>query len=512
MTQCVLYARLSTKEQEEGGYSIPAQEALLRDYIAKQGFDLVDTYVESKSARKSGRMEFNKMLKFIQNSDDPIAIVAEKTDRLSRNFKDMGAIGELILSGKATLHLVKEGKVVDKDSRSSETFILDIQVAMAKNYSDNLSEEVKKGLNERAKQGWFGSKAPYGYVNNKGNKIEPISIHPVESLLVRRAFELRSSQEHSLQGICDILHDEGYVFKPHKPKMTKATLDLMLKNVFYKGQFVMKGVTYPGKHLPLITPEQYDMAQQQERPQASKKRRYAFTGLIRCASCHCGITAKIQKGRHIYYHCCNFYKDCDNKGFYLKESDLSQQLGEAIRLLQVSEDKVQLIVESLKRSHAEEVQHHKSHMASIQQQLNSVEDKLGRNYDKHLNGDIPDHLWKTHHERLTKQQATLTSALRQHQRANLNYIESGQQLLQLASNAYGLFNSQSPMEQRKLVNATLYNLVLDGKTLRYDYKKPFDLFAQMNNRTIWWAVLDSNQRPPQCQCDALPTAPTAHLI
>ena len=28
----------------------------------------------------------------------------------------------------------------------------------------------------------------------------------------------------------------------------------------------------------------------------------------------------------------------------------------------------------------------------------------------------------------------------------------------------------------------------------------------------WWAILDSNQRPPQCQCDALPTAPTAHLV
>ena len=30
-----------------------------------------------------------------------------------------------------------------------------------------------------------------------------------------------------------------------------------------------------------------------------------------------------------------------------------------------------------------------------------------------------------------------------------------------------------------------------------------------NSMNKWWAVLDSNQRPPQCQCDALPSAPTA---
>ena len=35
---------------------------------------------------------------------------------------------------------------------------------------------------------------------------------------------------------------------------------------------------------------------------------------------------------------------------------------------------------------------------------------------------------------------------------------------------------------------------------------------KLSEESKWWAILDSNQRPPQCQCDALPTAPTAHLL
>ncbi len=505
-----LYARVSTVEQEEGGYSIPAQEKLLEDYMEKKGLILVKKFVEASSASQKGRIGFNKMIEAVKSSDEPVAIVVEKTDRLLRNHWDYALLGDLVRAGKVEIHLVKQADVIHVNSGSTDKLMFGFHATMAAYYSDNLAEEVKKGINERVSQGWFTSKAPYGYVNNKNNTVLPISVDPQQALLVKRAFELRSSQDHSLQGICDILHDEGYVYLPHKPKMTKATLDKMLKNVFYKGQFVFKGNIYTGKHKPIITPEKFDMAQERTHPQAAKKRKYAFAGLIKCASCGGGITAQTQKGKYTYYHCSNFYKHCDNKGVYLNEKDLSNQFAEAIRSLQVPQESMQLIVDSLKRSHADELKHHKSHMASIQQQLNSVEDKLGKNYDKHLDGSIPEQLWKKHHDRLTQQQATLTKALRQHQRANLNYIESGQQLLQVASNAYNLFVQQEPMEQRKLVTATLYNLFLDGKTLRYDYKKPFDLFAKINNRTIWWAVLDSNQRPPQCQCDALPTAPTAH--
>ena len=57
------------------------------------------------------------------------------------------------------VHLVKEGVIVSKTSRASDKFMHGIKVLMAKNYVDNLSEEVKKGHCEKAEQGYCPSKA-----------------------------------------------------------------------------------------------------------------------------------------------------------------------------------------------------------------------------------------------------------------------------------------------------------------------------------------------------------------
>ena len=42
--QAVVYARVSSKEQEKEGYSIPAQLKLLKDYAAEEGFAVVQEY------------------------------------------------------------------------------------------------------------------------------------------------------------------------------------------------------------------------------------------------------------------------------------------------------------------------------------------------------------------------------------------------------------------------------------------------------------------------------------
>ena len=73
-------------------------------------------------------------------------MLVEKTDRLYRNLKDWITLDELDIE----VHLVKEGVVLSRESRSSEKFMHGIKVLMAKNYIDNLSEETRKGMTEKA--------------------------------------------------------------------------------------------------------------------------------------------------------------------------------------------------------------------------------------------------------------------------------------------------------------------------------------------------------------------------
>ena len=80
---------MSSKEQREEGYSIEAQVRLLRDYTVKQGFVIVQEFIDVESASKSGRVGFNEMLAYLRKHSACRMILVEKTDRLCRNPKTM---------------------------------------------------------------------------------------------------------------------------------------------------------------------------------------------------------------------------------------------------------------------------------------------------------------------------------------------------------------------------------------------------------------------------------------
>ena len=145
--RAVLYARVSSKDQEKEGFSIPAQTRLLRDYAEANGIEVVKEFVDVETAKRAGRRNFGEMLKYLKKRGPTCRIVlVEKTDRLYRNLKDWVMLDGMELE----IHLAKEGVVLSDDSRSTDKFMHGIRVLMAKNYIDNLSEEVKKGMTQVA--------------------------------------------------------------------------------------------------------------------------------------------------------------------------------------------------------------------------------------------------------------------------------------------------------------------------------------------------------------------------
>ena len=94
--KAVLYARVSSKEQEKEGFSIPAQLKLLNKYAEDNRLQVVQEYVDVETAKKSGRTGFTEMIKFFRKeaeSKHPSlcrTLLVEKTDRLYRNLKDWG--------------------------------------------------------------------------------------------------------------------------------------------------------------------------------------------------------------------------------------------------------------------------------------------------------------------------------------------------------------------------------------------------------------------------------------
>src|SRR3954469_8410515 len=232
--QAVIYARVSSKEQEKEGFSIPAQIKQLKEYAAANGFAVAQEYVDVETAKQTGRAAFGEMVAYLKAHPSVRVMLVEKTDRLYRNLKDWVTVDELDVE----MHFPKEGVVLSRESRSSEKFMHGIKVLMAKNYIDNLSEEVRKGMQEKAEQGFWPSMAPLGYRNitgPEGKKI--IAPDPDVAPIIFKLFDWYAAGTLSLREAARKVRAEGLVHRKSGAPVPVSTVHAILRNRLYAGVF-----------------------------------------------------------------------------------------------------------------------------------------------------------------------------------------------------------------------------------------------------------------------------------
>jgi len=493
--KAVLYARVSSKEQEEG-FSIPAQLKLLKEYARENRLRIVEEFIDAETAKKAGRTKFNEMVKYFKEHTDIKIVLCEKTDRLYRNFKDYCTIDDLNLE----IHLVKENEILNKYSKSHQKFIHGIKVLMAKNYIDNLSEEIRKGMNEKVNQGYYPSLAPLGYCNSikliNGDKVKIIEIDDQTSPTVKKLFELYATGSYSLKDIAEYANKEGLRNKKGN-KFVKCTIHKMLKNPIYIGYFRWNNILYKGKHSPIVSKELFDAVQsafnRHNRPKNPIKHKFAFSGLLTCGKCRCAITSEIKKGKYVYYHCTGYKGKCGNKA--IREEVLIEKFGEIVKKVQIDSNILNWLKEALKESHKDEKKYHNSQIDNLQKQYAKYTNRLGRVYEDKLDGIITKEFFEEKYKLWTKEQQDIFALIEKHKNANANYYEQGIKILELTQKLYSVYFQKNPKEKGQLVNLLLSNCTLNDGNLCPTYKKPFNLLVEEPSRILWWRRRDSNSRP-----------------
>ncbi|MGE3784518.1 MAG: recombinase family protein [Alphaproteobacteria bacterium] len=293
----VIYARVSSKEQEKEGFSIPAQLKLLKEYAGAQGLAVVQEYVDVETAKQTGRTAFGEMVGYLRVHPSVRVLLVEKTDRLYRNLKDWVTVDELDVE----IHFPKEGVVLSRDSRSSEKFMHGIKVLMAKNYIDNLSEEARKGQQEKAEQGIWPTKTPLGYLNITGpDGRKVIAVDPDIAPVISKLFEWYGTGEYALKDVAKKARAAGLAYRRSGASVPTSTVHSILRNRLYTGCFEWNGNLYQGKHEPLVSIELWERVQGvMDGRNVTKHRRmihdFAFSGLIACAKCGCLVVGEIKK-------------------------------------------------------------------------------------------------------------------------------------------------------------------------------------------------------------------------
>jgi site-specific DNA recombinase len=256
--QAVIYARVSSKEQEKEGFSIPAQLKLLKEYAAANGFAVAQEYIDVETAKQTGRTAFGEMVAYLKAHPSVRVMLVEKTDRLYRNLKDWVTVDELDVE----MHFPKEGVVLSRESRSSEKFMHGIKVLMAKNYIDNLSEEARKGMQEKAEQGIWPTKTPLGYRNvtgPDGKKI--IATDEAIAPMIAKLFEWYARGDISLKEAARKAHAAGLAYPKSGAKVPVSTVHTILRNRLYTGWFEWNGKLIQGKHEALVPVELWERVQ-----------------------------------------------------------------------------------------------------------------------------------------------------------------------------------------------------------------------------------------------------------
>jgi len=454
MNNAISYARVSSVEQRERGLSIEAQIRFIRKYARDHDLKIVREFVEVETAKVTGRPRFLEMFEFLKETPGCKIILVEKTDRLYRNFQDMVDLDNLGVD----IHFTKEGAIVGPNARSSDKFMHGIRVLMAKNYSDNLSEEVRKGLHEKVLRGEWPHGAPWGYKNNR--ETHTIDIDPAKSAFVKWLFKRYAVGDISVKR----LHEEYMAFN-NGIVLGKSYISKILSNPFYKGQMLWKGSIYPAVHEPLIDTPTWETVQlvldaSSKPPYARRYKLFTYSRLIKCCYCGCSIVGEIKKGKYIYYHCSEKRGPCKENG-YIRQELLDEQFLAAIRKLKMDDNEfedqmkaIQTLKEKEKADIVEEEQ-------CLRNRIKEVQTELEMLYRKQR--DLSSHRFaiRDEHDSILEELSDLTERLKDIQTPRVSIYTDHERLLDFANRAVKLFLNGTLEIRRKVIETMFEGIVME---------------------------------------------------
>ena len=509
----LIYARVSSKEQEVEGFSIQAQLELLRGFAMTQRMKVLHEFVDVESASMRGRTRFGEMVAFLRkNRSKCNTILVEKTDRLSRNLFDYATLDEL----GPTIHFVKDGTILSPDSKSSEQFIHGIKVLMARNYSQNLGEETLKGMLQKAKSGLYPSAAPSGYRNVEGTDQRRIIVPNSDAPTITRLFEEFASGQYSLTTLAAKARAEGWVIGGRR--LNRSTLHLILRKRIYTGDFDWNGETYQGKHVALVSREIWERVQalfdrRIDTKQHRIKHDFAFTGFIRCGHCGCGLVGELKKQKYVYYHCTGHHGKCGEP--YTREKVVEERFGAALKELVIPPGILKWLQETVSESDVTERAARDREVKRLEEERRRIESKLNILYEDRLDGRITPDTYDRKSQDLRNQSQGLARRTENILAAAPAPVQQAINLMDLTSRAADLFAVQPPHEKQAFLRLVLKSASWQHGELRTEFENPFESLRRSNQlnlrkarelgvktttEEIWLPDMDSNhdsrlQRP-----------------
>ena len=405
-TPVALYARVSSDRQDVD-LSVAAQLRALREYAHKNDYVVVREYVdEAESGRVADRPEFRKMIDEAAKPEAPFReILVWKFSRFTRKREHAVAFKSMLRRKGVRVVSITE----QADDTATGRLLEGIIESVDEFYSENLAEEVRRGMREAASRGfWVASRTPYGYnrvmVQDGAKKRPTLEIDPDTAPVVKRIFDMAESAT-GMTEITRTLNSEGIASATGK-LWSKNGVHFILRNEVYTGTLLW-GTTGKVKSDPvriekafpaIVSKAQFNRVKRLMRSRAPKRNHprrvgssYLLSGLVRCKSCNRALSGQDAKsGQFAYYVCQSIMKRGKNACTTprLNARRFEEMVVERIRENVLTESNITELVKIVDEEMDGVAAEQRQKLETIEAELDEVKRKLGRVWHLVENTDL----------------------------------------------------------------------------------------------------------------------------
>ena len=473
----IAYCRKSRDEADKQVLSIEAQIAELKEFAKKEHLEIVEFAEEAKTAKTPGREKFAEVLKKIEKGFAS-GIIAWHPDRLARNSIDGGKV----------IYLVDTGKLKDLkfptfwfDNTPQGKFMLSIAFGQSKYYVDNLSENVKRGLRQKLRNGVWPAKAPYGYLNNP--KTRGIDIDPEKSKAIRKAFEMFAQGSYSFTDIANYLLKFGLKRKNGKPLHINE-IRQSLSNKFYVGIMEYNGEYHEGTHKCFISKELFQKAQaelQKRNKHYKKSYRFPFLGIAKCKECGAAITAEQhtkfykttnRNATYIYYRCTKKLGPCNQVA--ITNFEMEENLRKIISSVSLPQGWAEKWQGFLERDELLDKQSSGERISDLKTEIQNLDKKLNILLDSYLDSVVDSETYKKKKNEFFEKKIKIQEEITKVEETGSSWLEPMREFVNCALQAQKIARAKNNCEELAFFAKRVgSNFFLSDRQLSADFKKGF---------------------------------------
>ena len=477
----VAYARYSSAGQRD--VSIEQQLADIRAYAEREGYAIVHEYADharSGFRNVAARSQFQAMIAAAKDGSFD-SVLCWKVDRFGRSREDSAIYkGQLSRLGVSVVYVMEP-----IPTGAAGVLTEGMLEAIAEWYSRNLSENVKRGMNDNARRCLYNGTTVYGY---DGIRNERYRINDAQAAVVRQIYSLYIDG-YSIAEIVRLLNGAGQRTESGKPFCINKIYNI-LKQERYTGVYIFGDHRIPGGMPAIIDQDTWEKAQRmkQKTSRHHEKNRVDFllTGKAFCGHCGSplvGDSGTSKSGTPHYYYSCQSKKrrtGCDKKSVrkeYLEDFIINYLLDHVL-----SGPEIERVADAIMEYQQKEQD--SSPLRAMEQDLRAVERKISN-----INNAIADGIWNSSTSvvlsGLEETAATLRRSIESRKYAEGKLMDRDFVLFVLTK--FSTMNRLDQHDRKILINVFLNSV--------YVYDDHFRIFVNTSDTDM---IIPFSDLPPDC--------------